>query len=129
MTFRTYLILMGLGTLISWGAWVLVLYTTNPFEAGASGFVLFYLTLGMSLIGTLTLLGMAYRVFFLRRHAVMMREVRISFRHAVFLSLVAVGALALSAQGWLKWWALLALFILMSLVEYFFLLREEAHRS
>lgn len=129
MTFRMYLFFMSIATLLSWGAWVLVLYTTNPNDAGAGGFFVFYVTLAMGLIGLLTLMGMAYRILFLRRTAVMAREVRISFRHAVFLSIVAVGALALSAQGWLSWWVLLLSLILMSIVEYLFLLREEARRS
>jgi hypothetical protein len=124
-----YLFFMALATLLSWGAWILVLYTTNPDEAGTGGFVLFYVTLLLGLIGTLTLFGMAYRLVLLRRQSVIAREVRISFRHAVFLSSVAVGALALSARGWLRGWVFLVCIILMSIIEYLFLLREEARRT
>src|SRR5689334_2085133 len=129
MTFRMYLVFMTIATILSWGAWVLVLNTTNPQEAGMAGFLVFYVTLLLSLVGTLTLFGTAYRVLFLRREGVMAREVRIAFRHAVLLSIAAVTALVLSAQGWLTWWALLLLLIAMSILEYVFLLREEGRRS
>ncbi|MEO5927292.1 MAG: hypothetical protein ABIO72_01185 [Patescibacteria group bacterium] len=129
MTFRMYLVLMTIATILSWGAWVLVLNTTNPQEAGTGGFVIFFVTLLLSLVGTLTLFGTAYRVLFLRRSGVMAREVRVAFRHAVFLSIAAILALFLSAQGWLSWWALLLLLVTMSAVEYVFLLREESRRS
>lgn len=124
-----YLVFMTLATILSWGAWVLVLNTTNPQEAGTAGFLVFYFTLLLSLVGTLTLFGTAYRVLFLRREGVMAREVRIAFRHAVLLSISAIVALVLSAQGWLTWWALLLLLVAMSVVEYVFLLREEGRRS
>ena len=129
MTFRMYLVFMTIATVLSWGAWVLVLNTTNPQEAGTGGFIVFYLTLCMALLGTLTLFGTAYRVLFLRREGVMAREVRIAFRHAVLLSLAAIGALVFSAQGWLHWWVLVLLLVLLSIIEYIFLLREEGRRS
>lgn len=129
MTFRMYLLFMTLATGLSWIAWVLVVYSMNPHEVGIGGFVLFYVTLLFALIGTLTLLGMAYRLLLLRRSVMVTREVRISFRHAVFLSLVAVIALVLSAEGWLNVWVFVVSILLMSVVEYLFLLREEARRS
>ena len=128
MTFRMYLVLMTIATVLLWGAWVLVLNTTNPTEAGMGGFVMFYVTLLLSLVGTLTLFGTAYRVLFLRRSGVMAREVRVAFRHAVFLSVTAIVALGLSAKGWLTWWMLIILFAVMSAIEYLFLLNEESRR-
>lgn len=129
MSFRIYLAIMSVATLASWLAWVFVVISTNPFEASGLGFVLFYITLLMGLVGTLTLAGLCYRVLVLKRHDVLMREVRISFRHAVLLSIIAVLALGLSAYGWLKWWAVLGLAVVMLLIEYFFLIKEESRRS
>ncbi|MFA5935369.1 MAG: hypothetical protein WC787_00720 [Patescibacteria group bacterium] len=129
MTFRVYIAFMSAATVLSWGAWLLVLTNTNPDEAEIWGFGLFYLTLLLGLIGTLTLIGMAYRILILNRGGIMAREVRIAFRHAVFLSCVAVAALILSAQRFLTWWMFILLIIGMSVVEYLFLLREEARRS
>jgi hypothetical protein len=101
----------------------------NPYEVGVGGFILFYVTLLFGLIGTLTLAGMGYRILLLRRSVMVTREVRISFRHAVFLSAVAVAALVLSAEGWLNVWVFVVSILVMSVLEYLFLLREEARRS
>lgn len=123
------MLFMSVATALSAGAWFFVMWSVNPFEASAAGFVMFYLTLLMMLVGLLTIAGVGYRVLILRRTDVVSREVRISFRHAVFLSLIAVIALALSASGWLHWWAVLALIATVSIVEYVFLVKEEARRT
>lgn len=128
MSFRIYLALMSVATLASWLAWVVVVLNTNPFETSTLGFVLFYITLLLGLIGTLTLAGLSYRVLVLKRHDVLMREVRVSFRHAVLLSIIAVLALGLSAYGLLKWWAVSGLVVVMLITEYVFLIKEESHR-
>lgn len=129
MTFRMYIILMSLATFFAWAAWAVILWNTNPFEAGLIGFVMFYLTLFISLVGTLTLLGVSYRVLVRQRRDVVSREVRISFRHAVVLSLLGVTALAVSAQGKLRWWMVVLLILAGTALEYLFLIQEEARRS
>lgn len=93
------------------------------------GFAMFYLTLFMGMIGVLTLLGMAYRVLLLKRRDVILREVRVAFRHAVLLSLVAIISLALSGQEMLKWWVVMVMVVVMSGVEYLFLIGEESRRT
>ncbi len=123
------MLFMSVATALAAGAWLFVLWSVNPFEASAAGFVMFYLTLLMSLVGLLTIAGVGYRVLILRRTDVVSREVRISFRHAVFLSLIAVIALALSAAGWLRWWTIIGLIAIVSVVEYVFLVKEEARRA
>ncbi|MFH1078638.1 MAG: hypothetical protein V1745_05170 [Patescibacteria group bacterium] len=129
MTFRMYMALMSAATLMAMGAWAFVVWSTNPQEAPAIGFVMFYLTLLMSLVGLLTIAGVGYRVVILGRRDLVSREVRISFRHAVFLAAMAVVALICSASGWLRWWTFLALIVVVSVIEYAFLVKEEARRS
>lgn len=128
MTFRMYLLIMALATVLSWIAWTGVLISTNPYEAGLPGFLIFYLTLFMGLAGTLTLLGVVYRVKILRRHEVKIREVRRSFRHAIALSSAAIISLALSAQGGFRWWYLPLIILVLAATEYFFLIKEESRR-
>lgn len=129
MTFRMYMAFMAVATALACGAWIFVLWSTNPADATATVFVMFYITLFMSLVGLLTLAGVGYRVLILGRRDVVSREVRISFRHAVFLSAMGVIALALSAKGWLHWWVILGLIVSVSAVEYVFLVKEEARRA
>ncbi len=129
MTFRMYVIFMTLATLLSWGGWGLVIWNTDPTQAGVMGLILFYVTLLMGLIGLLTLFGLIFRTVILRRQEVLMRQVRAAFRHAVLLSFIAITALVLSAGSMLHWWVLGVLILVMCGVEYLFLLGEEARRT
>lgn len=129
MTFRMYLFLMSFSTVIAWIAWVIVIQNVNPNETGVLGFGLFYITLITGLVGVLSLCGIVYRVLILRRHAVLIREVKVSFRHALLLSAVAVSSLALAAHDLLRWWVLLVLIGIVSLIEYVALLVQHARRT
>lgn len=129
MSFRWYVILMGLGTAMAWIAWLFVLQTMNPDEAGLTAFIFFYTTLFLSLVGTLSLLGLIYRIGIRHREAVLAREVRISFRHAILLSLVGTSALWLSAHRQLAWYWLLGLIIVVGGIEYLFLMVQASRRQ
>lgn len=119
---------MAGGTALAWASWVAVLWNVNPDEAGIPGFVLFYLTLCVALIGTFSVLGVVYRVHVLKRQHVVSREVRIAFRHAILLASMAVSSLALSTYGWLKWWVFLLLLALVGVIEYAALTIQESKR-
>jgi hypothetical protein len=129
MSFRVYLAIMAAATLLSWAAWVFVMFNTNPDESSAMGFVLFYVTLFMGVVGLLTLVGTGYRVFVLKRGEALFRDIRVSFRHAVLMGLIAVIALALTAHAQFRWWTIPALIVGVTIVEYLFLVREEGKRS
>lgn len=129
MSFRVYLAMMTVATLLSWGAWVFVMFNTNPDEASALGFVLFYVTLLMGLVGLFTVLGTVYRVYVVKRSEALFRDIRISFRHALFMALIAIGAIILSARNAFRWWTVPVLIVSVCVVEYLILLREEGKRS
>ena len=129
MPLKTYLYLMGIGTAISWAGWILVILTIDPNEAGALSLILFYLTFFVSLVGTLSVLGVVFRVRWRKSNELLSREVKISFRHAVMLSAVAIASLALAAFELLTWWNFLALFVGVGVVEYLFLLTQQGRRT
>lgn len=128
MNLKSYLWLMTLGTALAAVAWVLVLINVDPDEAGILGFILFYATLFVSLVGVLSLAGTLYRVRFLERGDLAWREVRTSFRHAVILSGVCISSLLLASHGLLYWWNFLGLLALVGVMEYGFLLVHESRR-
>jgi hypothetical protein len=97
-------------------------------ETGIPGLFLFYITLFAALMGTIAVVGVLYRVLVLKRQEIVMREVRISFRHSIMLAFVAVATLALSAQNVLVWWNILGLFAVLGVVEYVFVAMEESRR-
>jgi hypothetical protein len=120
---------MAVAAVLSWIAWTTIIINTNPAEAGIGGFVIFYLTLLLGLIGLLTILGTAYRVLILKKQDVISRAVRISFRHGVILGAMAVVSLALSAKSLLRWWLVILMIGVVAMFEYFFILKDEARRS
>ncbi|MBI5466417.1 MAG: hypothetical protein HY974_03960 [Candidatus Kerfeldbacteria bacterium] len=120
MTLRQYLLWMGLGTCIAWGAFALVINYLNPNVVGPAGFLFFYVALFLGISGTLTLLGFAWR-YLRHREEVLFRHVSISFRQGVILALLVVGTLFLQANRLLTWWNLGLLIIGFTLLEFFYL--------
>ncbi len=129
MTFRMYMLFMGFATTLSWFSWIVVVWGIDPVQAGSFSFALFYVTLFLSLIGSFTLAGVVYRILVLRRSDILSREVRISFRHSILLSVVAVVSLALSAQPFFRWSIFIPVLLIVSGVEYVFLLGDASHRT
>jgi hypothetical protein len=120
MSLRTYIFAMIGATLLAWIAWGVVVTGINPFEAGIPGVALFYVTLFVALIGTVSL-GLSFiRVKLLKKGTVHSREIRTAFRHAILFALVMVVSLGLSAQGILQTWHLVVMVAVVVLVEQFF---------
>jgi len=117
MKLKHYLIWMSLGTMVSWCALLLVINYLNPEVAGNMGLTFFYLALLLSLTGTLTLLGFVWR-YFRRKDEILFRQIAVSFRQGVLLSVIVVLALFLQANGLLTWWNLLLLVLGLSLLEF-----------
>ncbi len=67
MSLKDFLLLMGVATALAWGSWIYVLFQVDPHETGLMGFVLFYVTLFASLVGTMAILGSVYRVVLRKR--------------------------------------------------------------
>ena len=121
MTLKQYLILVGCGSLIAWVSWLMVLFTVNPFEAGALGFLFFYISLAIALIGTLAILGFGVRMFIHRHEGIVLREVATAFRQACLFTVVLVGSLLLQSRSLLAWWNALLFIGAVTTIELFFL--------
>lgn len=120
MGLKGYLSFIGLGTFLAWFAWVVILFNVSPKDTGMAGFIMFYVTLAIALIGTLTIMMTALRVYILKRE-VLGREIRKAFRHSVLFSVVAIVSLALSAVGKFHVLHIVLLVAVASIIEYFFL--------
>ena len=110
---------MGIGTILAWGSWIVILFQVSPAEGGIAGLAMFYATLAISLIGTITIIGTLIRIFLLKRriHAL---EIRTSFRHAVLFSVVSIVSLMLSAAESFETYHIIILIAVASVIEYFF---------
>jgi hypothetical protein len=124
MSLRAYLTLMAFGTIVAAATFFLVLFRVDPAAAGALGFSLFYLSLFFSVCGLVSIVGFLTRVS-LHRDEMLSCLVGLSFRQAVLLSALAVGALALHARGLLSWWNSLLLVAAVTVIEFIFVSVEK----
>lgn len=123
MSLRKFLVFMTLVTLICWVGWMTVLFYIDPDTTGFVGLFLFYISLFFALIGTFTLGGFFFRVWFTKTEMIF-QHVGIAFRQSVFFSVLLVGALVLQGLAMLTWWNSLFLLLAMIVLEYFFLSRR-----
>ncbi len=120
MSLKKFLILMTLGAIFCWASWVLVVFTTNPYEAGIWGFALFYTSLFLALCGTFAVGGLLVRLRVLQNYTIF-RHVSTAFRQSIFFSCLIVGLLILQSQGFLTWWNALIFSFSITLMEFFFI--------
>jgi len=123
MSLVRFLLMLSVGTLLSWLAWVMVLTNMNPAANGVAAVALFYLSLILALTGTVTMIGFFLR-YWLEKEKLPFRQITISFRQATFLS-VGVGlALLLQSGRLLHWWSIMMLVLVVCILEIFFLLNQ-----
>jgi hypothetical protein len=120
MSLRSYLFLMLLASLLSWGAWLLVLFFIDPLEAGLIGLTIFYLSLFFAAAGTLSIIGFYVRRFLLQRQIVF-RSVVNAFRQGILFAILIVGALYLQSLELLTWWNLVLFVLALTVLEVFFI--------
>ncbi|OGL61786.1 hypothetical protein A3C09_00215 [Candidatus Uhrbacteria bacterium RIFCSPHIGHO2_02_FULL_47_44] len=120
MSLRLYLIIMALVSLSAWIAWFIVIYTIDPTKSGFLGFFLFFVTLGISVLASVTLLGTLLRVW-IKKDQVVYRHVIRSLRQGLILTALFLAALLLSGIGLLVWWVLVLIVFIASILELIFL--------
>ncbi len=123
MSLKKYLILMGLLTAVCWILWVVVIFNINPFEAEFLGLLLFYISLFLALLGTLSLIGFFLRTLFSKQELVF-KHLGGSLRQAFFFSTLIVGTLLLKGTKLYSWWAIILLILGITILEIFFLIKK-----
>ena len=120
MTIKQYLMIMFICTVLCWGGFLMVLFFINPQSAGVLGFAMFYASLFFALLGTLALLSYLFRLIF-NRFYTKQEKVQVSFRQAVFFSIVIVGSLFLQANNLMTWLNSILLVLLVTFLEFLIL--------
>ncbi len=120
MTFRQFLTLMLATSGAAWFAFGAVVWSIDPTRSGLIGFVFFYATLSLALIGTLTICGAGLRTI-TNRNEVVSRHVSKAFRQALLFTTLVDVSLVLSSQGYFRWWTATILILLLAVVELVFL--------
>ncbi len=104
MTLRQYIVTMLFATLLCWVALGFVVINVDPFQTNVLGFVFFYVSLFLALLGTISLIiFLVYRLF-ASRDLPLFRYVQISFRQALVVSVFLIAFLYLQGISYLNMW-------------------------
>lgn len=120
------IVLLLIGALTAWGAWGFVLVRFDPLVDGFIVHGLFYLSLALALIGTLTLLGLRIHTWRTGRMA-SRSEMGQIVRQGALVTFFVVMILTLAAWRLLRWWNIVPLALLTFTVELFFSSLHKRH--
>lgn len=118
MTLRSYLILMISATVMCWLAFGSVLWTINPEITNWVGFLLFYASLFVALIGTSAITGFLIRFIWLKQE-LLFNSVKIAFRQSFLFAVLITIVLFLLSKDLFTWLNLILLVIGLSVLEFF----------
>ena len=116
MTLRQYILTMLLATVLCWAAVVFVILNVDPFQSGSVGFIFFYTSLFLALLGSISILAFFIYKLIGDRALPMFRHVQASFKHAVLFAIFIVTFLFLQGKNLLNFWntmVLLSVFVLI----------------
>jgi hypothetical protein len=124
MTHNRYLLFVGIAGLVSWVAWFIVLQKLDPFESTGLALGLFFLSLFFALSCTFTIIGFYFRLW-LNKNEIYSQHITIAFRQGIELTIIALGCVFFLILGVLNWWSGFLLILCVSLIELYFVARQE----
>lgn len=120
MSLRSYLIIMILATLLCWIGFGAIIQTINPEITNKIGFLLFYLSLFLTIVGATAIIGFVIRFIGLKRELVL-NSVISAFRQSFLFAFFIIAILFLLSCNLFSWLNVMLLIIGLSLVEFFLL--------
>jgi len=117
---------MTILTIVCWLSWALTLALVNPQQSSLVGFILFYFSLFLALLGTMSVLGFLIRVWLKKKP--IFKQVEIAFRQGVWLGLLIPMIFMLKGLNLLRWWNILFLILFFIFLELFFLFSNRRYR-
>jgi hypothetical protein len=127
MTLRQYLTTMIIGSFLCWTSWAFVIVNIDPDQSNITGFIFFYLSLFLALVGTISILAFLTNRYFSKELLPIFRYVQRSFRFSIVISGVLVLLLFLQGIRVLNIWNL-GIFLLSLLFVVSFLISTK-HNS
>lgn len=118
MTLKNYLFVMSALTAVCWGIFIFVAGLVDPTATNWLGFILFYLSLFLSLSGSAALIGFIFRFVALKKELAF-NLVKVAFRQSFLFSLFIIFLLILKSQQLFNWVNLLLLVIIFAVIELF----------
>ena len=126
MSVRQYILFLLYGTVISWCAWLITLFSIDPATASVVGLSAFHLSFFAAITGTVSTLSTVVRV---NRKTPYTLEglVKVSLRQGLFIALLVEISLIFMHNEWLTWWSVLLLVLIFGFLEALFL--SAAHKQ
>ena len=123
MSSRNYL--FGLVSLaaLGWFTLLIIIFRLDPYTSTALAVPFFLTALFLALVGTLTLVGFYFRVWF-RKGEIYLQHISISLREAILLTIAVEIALVFQILRILTWWDAILIAVAVSLVEIYFSARD-----
>jgi len=110
MTLKQYLLIMSLATLICWLVWVMIIFAYDPNTAGVVGFIFFYVSLYLSILGTFSIIVFLIRSKIIKNDEIIFRHIKRTFRQGIFFACLVIAILLLAQFKLLNWWTFALLF-------------------
>ncbi|MBI2551426.1 hypothetical protein HYV73_03735 [Candidatus Uhrbacteria bacterium] len=116
MSYKQFLLIMALGSILAWAGFGSVVFSIDPTQGSLIAFLLFYATLAFSLGATMGLLLLLGRHRF-DRDTIASRQVSDSLRQGIWFSLLFIFHLVLLEQKFFAWYTSLPLVLFFAAVE------------
>ena len=120
MSFRAFLILIIFGAVISLLGLGMSIFYFNPDQISFIGFSVFYLSLFLSLTGTIFLVSDWFKSKIIKKQLLFFR-LRNSVRHSILFTTLILGWLWLRSYQLLQWWSLVLFILMLVVAEFFFM--------
>ncbi|MBU1164862.1 hypothetical protein KKA15_04880 [Patescibacteria group bacterium] len=120
MTTRSFSLLIFIATVLSWINFIGVLFYVDPYKSGVVGVAFFYVTLVMTLIGSLYLILNVMRKRLVKYQQSLPR-LRVAWRQAVWITILMVGTLYLFHNDLLNFLNVILLIVILVVLEFFFI--------
>lgn len=117
MSLRQYLMTMTVATILSWCVWVLIIFYFDPDTAGLIGFLFFYISLFLSIVGTVSIIGFIIKMKLIRNDELIFRHIKRTFKQGFILSSFVIITLILLQKNLLTWWNFILLVMLYLFIE------------
>jgi len=119
MSFKVFLLLIILGTIVAWISWGMVIFYFDPWQVGFLEFSLFYSSLFLGLSGIIFLFSNWLRGKIFKKQLLFPR-LKTAVRQAILFAALIVGWAFLKANDLLTWWILILFILILTALEFFF---------
>lgn len=123
MKHNYYIVGIFLATILGWASWIVVISKLSPFISGYLALSLFYASFFIALTGTFAILNYYLRLT-VSKNKNYVEHLNVALRQGSLLSIMICVGLVFQRLRVLTWWDALLIFIIVILIEYYFMNRE-----